>query len=170
MLGCVVLFHCVVSYMVTPVRIWPFKDDMTTVTADLVVKFLDVFQMPIFFVLAGFFAATLYVQRGAGEFARNRAMRIGLPFAVGWLILHPLFHGGFVFARTAQSSRSLMGGLDAVRAALMDGSLFFQNSTMHLWFIYDLIYFYVLMLALAPIVMRAPAAWREWALVTFGAR
>jgi hypothetical protein len=90
-----------------------------------------------------------------------------LPFAVGWMILHPIVGAGFVFARAAQAG-SLSDGMAAVGTSLADGSLLFRNSTMHLWFMYDLIFFYAAMLILAPIIMSAPATWRKGALAAFG--
>lgn len=166
MIFLVVLFHCVLSYIVSPSRIWTFKDEMTTFSADIIVRFVHVFTLPTFFMLAGFFSAMLYLQRGAGVFVRSRATRIALPFAVGWMILHPVVGAGFVFANAAQS-RSLAEGLATVGAALMDGSLFFRDSTWHLWFMYDLMFFYAAMLALVPIVMRLPPASRAVALAIF---
>jgi glucans biosynthesis protein C len=168
MLFLVVLYHCLLSYIVAPSRNWGFKDQMTTAAADLVLRFVHAFTLPTFFMLAGFFSAMLYLRRGPEAFARNRAMRIALPFAVGWMILHPFVAAGFVFAKSAQSS-SWGTGLAAVGAAIADGSLLFPNSTMHLWFMYDLVIFYLVVLALAPLVMRVPAAWRERAVDLFGA-
>lgn len=168
MIFLVVLYHCLLSYIVTPSRNWTFKDEMTTFLADIVIRFIHVFTLPTFFMLAGFFSAMLYLQRGAGAFVRSRAIRISLPFAVAWMILHPVVGAGFVFANTAQSS-SLGNGLAAAGAAVMDGSLFFPDSTMHLWFMYDLMFFYVAMLVLVPIVTRLPATWRRGALSIFAA-
>lgn len=50
----------------------------------------------------------------------------------------------------------------------MNGSLLFPDNTMHLWFMYDLIFFYAVALALVPLVLRVPAAWRAGALRFFG--
>jgi len=167
MLFFVVLFHCLLSYIVAPSRNWRFKDEMTTPVADLVVAFIHAFTLPTFFMLAGFFSAMLYLRSGAEMFARNRALRIALPFAVGWTILHPVVGAGYVFANGVQSG-SLGDGLAAAGAALVDGSLLFRDSTLHLWFMYDLLFFYAIALVLAPMVMRVPAAWRERALALFG--
>jgi glucan biosynthesis protein C len=167
MLFCVVLYHCLLSYTVAPSRIWTFKDGMTTITADLAVGFIHTFTLPTFFMLAGFFSAMLYLQRGAESFARNRVTRIALPFVVGWLVLHPLVGGGLLFAKAAQAS-SLADGMIAVRRGFSDGILLFPDNTLHLWFMYDLIFFYAAILTLAPVIMRVPAAWREGALVLFG--
>lgn len=167
MLSLVILYHCVLSYIVAPSRNWTFKDETTTLVADLIVRLIHVFTLPTFFMMAGFFSAMLYLRRGAAEFARNRAARIALPFVVGWIILHPIIGAGFVFANTAQTG-SLSDGIAAVGESLADGSLLFRDSTMHLWFMYDLIFFYAAILALAPITLSAPATWREAALAAFG--
>jgi hypothetical protein len=167
MLSLVVLYHCVLSYVVGPSRNWPFKDQMTTIGADVAVRFVHAFTLPTFFMLAGFFSAMLYLRRGATEFARNRAARIALPFAAGWMILHPIVGAGFVFANAMQS-RSLGEGMAAVGRSIANGSLLFPNNTMHLWFMYDLIFFYAAMLVLAPTILRVPATWRDTALGAFG--
>lgn len=167
MLSLVILYHCVLSYVVAPSRNWTFKDEMTTLVADIIVRFIHTFTLPTFFMMAGFFSAMLYLRRGAAEFARNRAARIALPFVIGWLVLHPIVGAGFVFARVAQMG-SLSDAMAAVGTALANGSLLFRDSTMHLWFMYDLLFFYAAVLALAPIVLRAPATWRDAALAAFG--
>ena len=167
MLSLVILYHCVLSYVVAPSRNWTFKDDMTTLGADLIVRFIHAFTLPTFFMMAGFFSAMLYLRRGAAEFVRNRAARIALPFAVGWMILHPIVGAGFVFANAAQMG-SLSDGIAAAGASIADGSLLLRDSTMHLWFMYDLIFFYAAILALAPIILSVPATWREAALAAFG--
>ncbi len=156
-----VVIHSVISYgAIEYGRGWGYDDTATTPVADLIVIFIHVFRMPIFFVLAGFFAALLYLRRGPAGLARNRVVRIVIPFVIGWAVLFPLVAGGFVFANTAQAV-SIAAGLAAVREGIAQGYLLFGNSTMHLWFLYDLIYFYAAALLLAPLIMRLPAAWRE---------
>jgi peptidoglycan/LPS O-acetylase OafA/YrhL len=145
---------------------WPFKDDMTTGVADYIVRFVHIFTLPTFFMLAGFFSAMLYLRRGPEEFTHNRAIRIALPFAVGWLVLHPFVTAGFRFA-TAAKGASLAEGWAAVQAALADGSLFFPDSTIHLWFMYNLIFYYAVALALVPLILCVPSAWRDRALALF---
>ena len=125
-------------------------------------EFVHVFTLPTFFILAGFFSAMLYLRRGPQEFTHNRALRIALPFAVGWMILHPFVGAGFIFARAAKAA-SLAEGWEAVQTALFDGSLLFVDSTIHLWFMYNLIFYYAVALALVPLVLGVPAAWRDGA-------
>src|SRR5690606_10311224 len=59
----------------------------------LIVVFIHSFRMPIFFVMAGFFAALLRDRRGARGLIVNRFQRIVIPFVVGWFILFPLVAG-----------------------------------------------------------------------------
>src|SRR5215475_2510561 len=66
---------------------WPWKDGATTAVFDASLGLIHVFRMPVFYVLAGFFAALLLEHRGPAGFVRNRAIRILLPFCAGWLVL-----------------------------------------------------------------------------------
>ena len=50
---------------------------------------IHVFRLPLFFLIAGFFAALVANSRGTGAFLRNRAIRIGVPLAVGVLLVVP---------------------------------------------------------------------------------
>jgi glucan biosynthesis protein C len=162
-----IVLHSVVSYTVVDLgAAWPYGDQSTSASADVLVGFVHIFRMPIFFVLAGFFSAMLYLRRGSAGLVRNRATRIAVPFAIGWAILHPLVIGGFTFANVAQAG-SISEGLIAFQAGISDGALLFINSTLHLWFLYYLIYFYVAAVVLTPVVIRLPTTWSESSLRAF---
>jgi glucan biosynthesis protein C len=152
------VFHTVISYAVSKRAAWSYHDAATTLVADIIVDFTHIFRMPIFFVLAGFFAAMLYMKRSPGGLASNRAMRIVVPFVIGWAALHPLVISGAVFANVAQA-RSIDFGLLVVSARFRNGSLFFPDNTLHLWFLYYLIYFYALAFLLSALAPRLPATW-----------
>lgn len=51
---------------------------------------IHVFRLPLFFLVAGFFAALVVNTRGTGSFLRNRVVRIGIPFAVCLVAVVPL--------------------------------------------------------------------------------
>ncbi len=92
--------------------------------------------MPIFFVLAGFFARLLWQRRGPVVFLRNRAERILVPFVVAWPLLYIW-------------DRSHFGSQTVVR-------------TMHLWFLYYLIYLYPAAVLSGWLVRRyVPVSWQE---------
>ncbi len=51
---------------------------------------IHVFRLPLFFLVAGFFAALLLDSRGLADLLRNRAIRIGVPLVLGVLTVAPL--------------------------------------------------------------------------------
>jgi peptidoglycan/LPS O-acetylase OafA/YrhL len=88
MIGGVVL-HSAVMFMVSDVG-WPVRDHARSVLADLCVLVLHGFRMPLFFVLAGFFAARTLSERGAAVFLRRRARRVLLPLLFAFAVILPL--------------------------------------------------------------------------------
>jgi len=85
LLGIVV--HAGLSYSHMPrSALWPFKDARATVVADVAMTASGLFRMPVFFLLAGFFAALLYEKRGRAGLLRDRLKRIALPFLAGWVL------------------------------------------------------------------------------------
>lgn len=145
--------------------IWPFKDRSVSPINDLIVLGIHVFRMPIFYAIAGFFAALIYLRRGARGLATNRAGRILFPAIIGWLILSPLVKLGFPFSRAALDS-SLPDAWRTLWADMRLGMLY-GDSTIHLWFLYYLLMFYVAALLLAPAFLRLPERWRNGAQRTF---
>src|SRR5213075_3264990 len=57
---------------------------------DLVFHFIHSFRMPLFFVLAGFFAALLVEKRGMWGTLKDRAARVLAPLVVGSVTLLPV--------------------------------------------------------------------------------
>jgi peptidoglycan/LPS O-acetylase OafA/YrhL len=147
------VLHSAANYTVTPLgEAWPYQDAQTSRLFDFLVFIVHLFRMPTFFVIAGFFAAFLYVREGGRGFLRHRARRILLPLVAAWLVTAPLVGAGFFFAHARQS------GWDAA-VALMNGAS--ANNTggaslMHLWFLYYLSIFYVVCAATAPLLRRLP--------------
>jgi fucose 4-O-acetylase-like acetyltransferase len=127
---------------------WPWKDGSTTGLFDVSLGLIHVFRMPVFYVLAGFFAALLYERRGARAFVRNRVIRILVPFAVGWAILFPLVKVIAIGAmRIEGPSANPSGSLEVFSLREVFGRL----DPMHLWFLEYLVFFYVLVLVLVPL-------------------
>jgi peptidoglycan/LPS O-acetylase OafA/YrhL len=128
---------------------WPWKDGTTTGVFDVSLGFIHVFRMPVFYVMAGFFAALLLEQRGRTAFVRNRAARILVPFAAGWLLLFPLVAalqtaGLHLDAPDSGLSAALafLGSLDVLRR---------RPDFMHLWFLEYLLLFYAVAVAATPL-------------------
>lgn len=119
---------------------WHAKDAGTYVWADWIVRILNEWHMPLFFVLAGMSAFYAIRAYGAGPVMRERVLRLLVPFLVG----------GVLFA-TPQAFIERAGSFMPMREKLMpfSGSLidFFEASFgfgdypkvsfgfYHLWFI-----------------------------------
>jgi surface polysaccharide O-acyltransferase-like enzyme len=130
---------------------WPYQDAQTSVVFDLLLFLIHVFRMPVFFIAAGFFGALLYGRDGARGFARNRMRRVLLPFLIFWATVMPLAGLGVVFTQTRAYGAPLNG-------LVSDVPLWRQPILGHLWFLYDLLIFYTVALAIVPLARRAPAA------------
>jgi hypothetical protein len=143
------------GYVTFPTQyVWPFKDPAPSAFFDLLVMFIHTFRMPVFFVIAGFFAAFLYTTRGALTLFHNRARRIALPLACAWLILFPLVIVASGFARARSSVPVAFDPNDLTLGRLL-------NHLMHLWFLYDLLVLYGAALLAMPLVQRIPQETRE---------
>ena len=160
------VLHSAISYGVIEYgAAWPYKDTSTNALLDVVVFFIHIFRMPIFYAMAGFFAAMLYLRRGPGGLARNRATRILVPFVIGWIVLFPPILLGFVFSQASRAG-TIADALNAVSARIASGELYLDG-TAHLWFLEYLLLLYVAALLAAPAVRRLPASWRSGTLNLF---
>jgi len=85
----VVLFHAVAAYStVTPH--WSVHDG-SSFTADIIREVFDVFMMPIFFFVAGYFALPSLLKKGAWKFLRGKFIRLGIPWLFAVFGIIPLF-------------------------------------------------------------------------------
>ncbi len=137
-----VYLHAAVAY--SEYGSWPWKDGSTTAVFDVSLGLIHVFRMPVFYVLAGFFAALLYDRRGARGFVQNRAIRILVPFAVGWAVLFPL-------VKVLAIGAARLDGPSRPLEAFTLREVFGRLDPMHLWFLEYLVFFYVLALVVVPL-------------------
>jgi fucose 4-O-acetylase-like acetyltransferase len=149
------VLHSAMAYVTFPTHgVWPFKDTYPHAAFDLLVMFIHTFRMPVFFVIAGFFAAFLYVMRGAHALLWNRAQRIALPLVCAWLVLFPLVIVVAGFARSRSSVQIPIDPQDLTIGRLL-------NHLMHLWFLYDLLILYGTALLVMLLVQRIPQNLRD---------
>jgi glucan biosynthesis protein C len=146
-----IAFHCAIAYdssTAADLKQWPTSE---------VLGFLVVgshgFRMPLFFILAGFFAALLFSRRTRLGFACDRTVRIGAPFLAGWLLLSPIVGAGLVFT-IAAFFLTQGQAIDLAWRMFKAGDFFLQDETLHLWFLHYLLMFYAAMLLLAPLAAR----------------
>jgi glucan biosynthesis protein C len=147
-----IVLHVVINHTTGPSPL-PFRDTQTTPLADLTLVFIHAFRMPVFFILAGYFVALLVARRGYKGMLAHRLRRLALPFAIFWPVL--------IICTTVLMLVYLH--LMAYGTAGIDLSLISKKSkaaspfnTMHMWFIYYLIWFCVFTALLAPAAARMP--------------
>lgn len=138
-----VLFHAALAYSPLTHAYIPTADRAQSVAVDLCIWFLHLFRMPLFFLAAGFFAAMLVAKRGLGGLFRNRLRRIALPFVIFWPLVHAaLSYSTLQAAATVQNPSPLLA---IIRQFSQSQGLPEQlPGTGHLWFLYYLLFFYVL--------------------------
>ena len=119
------------------------------------------FRMSAFFLIAGFFARVLVERRGVKAFVKDRAKRVALPLvlfsivvgltsALGF-VLGALPHGVDFLMSLAQSAQPQPGAAPAPQADAAAALGGFNLG--HLWFLYYLLIFYVLALAIRWLVV-----------------
>ncbi|MEX1128961.1 MAG: acyltransferase family protein [Vicinamibacterales bacterium] len=155
------VLHSAASYTVNPLReVWPFRDAQAHIGFDLLIFGIHVFRMPVFFVMAGFFGALLYRRDGAWGFVHNRARRVLLPLVLFWALVIPLVALGFLFAvGQAAGDTGLVG--------LPQGSILREPILGHLWFLYNLLFYYAAAVMVVPIASRLSASVRARAHTAF---
>src|SRR3546814_3362750 len=71
-----VFFHAALAYSPVMSGFFPTADRQTSAWVDVVVWGLHLVRMPLFFLVAGFFAAWVIDRRGGTALARQRVRRI----------------------------------------------------------------------------------------------
>ena len=116
---------------------WPLKDPQSNhIFMDYIVYYIHMFRMPIFFVIAGFFGAMLFFERGHKKMLKNRIDRILYPLIVFVLILAPTikFSSAYSTGMFAQDANALNAALEPFYYL----ANWMPERTYHLWFLYYL--------------------------------
>ncbi len=128
-------------------ELWYFYDSTGSEIMAPLCGVIHVYRMPIFFMLAGFFAALLMAKRGIRGLIRNRFDRIALPLAASLILIVPLIYYASEFAWSQRGATPVGFGVD-------DGFKgMFCDNLYHFWFLWFLLIFY----SLTAIVVRASA-------------
>ncbi|PJI97810.1 glucan biosynthesis protein C [Acidovorax sp. 69] len=145
-----IVLHVSVIYMSRPSPL-PWHDNLSTPVADLLVAVIHAFRMPVFFILAGFFVSLLVHRRGLAGMVRHRLRRLGLPFVVFWPPLFVLcaMLGLAFLHRMADGTWGLDRSLLPPSPNVPKGP-----STMHLWFLWMLLW----LAALTPVLWATVCA------------
>lgn len=117
---------------------WYFFDESSSSLLAPLCVIIHTYRMPLFFVLAGFFASMLISRRGLNGLISNRVHRVAVPLVASLILLVPLIHAA---ANLVQSDQSRFGL--SVDEAISSG-LTSRFSLHHLWFLWHLTIFYAL--------------------------
>ena len=104
---------------------------------DIFGHWLHLFRMPVFFIIAGFFACLLIENKGIKSFLKHRTKRVLLPF----IVFFPLLAGLFLHAlKWGSQFQETLPPIFTLFEQVKD----LPPSTMHLWFLWNLFGFSVL--------------------------
>lgn len=131
-----IVLHVAVNHLAGD-SVLPWRDRETSMVADLTLVFIHAFRMPVFFILAGFFVAMLASRRGYGGMLKHRLRRIGLPFIIFW----PLVFAGMGTLAMLYVHLMVKGTLGLDPAIMPVDPVRPVINTMHMWFIYYLLWF-----------------------------
>jgi len=140
-----VLFHAALAYSSMLHGLWLSADSQQSAAVDVVGFFTHLFRMPLFFLIAGFFAAYLVATRGMKGFMVNRAKRVLLPLVIFlplclWAVVSAMLNA----ANTVENKSPVLAMVAKALANPAEAPPPPPPTTMHLWFLYVLVFLYLL--------------------------
>ncbi|HEV7609333.1 MAG TPA: acyltransferase family protein [Steroidobacteraceae bacterium] len=151
-----VAFHAALSFLGGPPGTWFAADNSSNALLGDAAFVTHIFRMSLFFFIAGYFGRLLYLKLGARSFWANRATRILIPLVAGWVVLSPIISFLWITGLT----KAFGGKLPPTPAMPAD---FFPLG--HLWFLYQLLIIYVVVITARSLVARLDPAQRLRGLV-----
>ena len=162
MLG--IVLHGATFYLVAPPATMPIPTDRNhAYIFDVLFHFIHSFRMPTFFVLAGFFTSLLIEKRGVWGTYKNRAFRVLAPLLAAMVTVLPLtavFMLDFMISVRFGTHDILPDRMQLRQLGkeLQDAGVpVDQPSLGHLWFLYYLCFFYLLIPLCQFLVKRSQA-------------
>ena len=152
--------------MQAEVSLWLAWDVQADPVYDLLIYVIHAFRMPVFFLLAGFFAHRLYSLLGAGRFLRHRARRVLVPFVGAMLTVIPISYVLGYYGALARVPPTGVHDLSSYLAYVTiptSGRL--EVLPLHLWFLEYLLVLYVLTVPAVTLVERIPGRWCDAAIL-----
>ena len=137
-----IFFHAALAYSPMLSSVWLTADSQTSTAMDAAAWFSHLFRMPLFFLIAGFFSCYLIQKRGLWGFLKNRAVRVLIPFVIFLPAVLAAFMIIIGWSLETVEQPSPMLQLIAYMSAVPDAPPP-PVTTTHLWFLYNLIQFYI---------------------------
>jgi len=142
-----IFFHAAIAYSPIMNDVWLSSDPSNSVALDSAAWFTHLFRMPLFFLIAGFFSCYLIEKRGMGGFLKNRAIRILVPFVIFLPLIWASFAMIVKWAMLNVANPSPILQLIVAMANVPDAPPP-PVTTTHLWFLYNLLQFYLVYMVL----------------------
>ena len=161
-----ILFHAAMLYLAAPPPSMPIPTDPNNWFGfDILFGFIHSFRMPVFFVLAGFFASLLVDRRGLRGALKNRAARVAAPLALALILILPptgLLQIDFMLSARFGTHTLIPepAAVAALLAELAAKGMPVQPALGHLWFLYYLCFFYLLLPACRALVRIEGFNWQ----------
>ena len=138
-----IFFHAALAYTPSLSNLWLGAGPESSVIFEQVAWFSHTFRMPLFFLIAGFFALLLLNRRGVKGFILHRVKRIGLPFIVFTPLMLITVFISVGWATTNVQNPSPMIGFMKYMMSNPEAAQEMETpqTTMHMWFLYYLMQF-----------------------------
>ncbi len=156
-----IVLHTTMSFFL-PI---PAQDVSQSATLGVLFFLIHTWRMTTFFIIAGLFARLVIERRGARGFVADRARRIVAPLLVGWIVLVPPTIAALIWGVTRSADPAIAA---AVRNPPIVPAGAFPLA--HLWFLYYLVLFYVLLLTVRGVFLKLDPAARASTLLDTGLR
>jgi hypothetical protein len=142
----VVLYHAAGAYS-TVAPYWPVHEE-SSIVADGIRELFDVFMMPVFFFLAGYFTLPSLHRQGTLRFLTGKFRRLGVPWLLALFFIIPMsLHftrvkaiPDLVHPPFCQSWMKYLAGLGTFRIGLLSMD---KTNQMHFWFLSLLLTFFL---------------------------
>ena len=121
-----IVLHAALPYMPNVEAFWP-ADESSSHVINTIFQFIHIWRMPLFFILAGFFANLFISKKSWKSWWGNRFLRIGLPIIVFFPLMSLTLPWIFKYGKTGEF-------------------IFFysdEGQPFHLWFLWQLMIFVI---------------------------
>ena len=131
--------------------IWPADDDQSVLLL-VIFDFIHAWRMPVFFLLAGFFANLVLDRRPTSAFVLDRLRRIALPLVFFGAVMAVLIPTIWVYGWYGVTSWQIFQDVLRDRQSLGSSG----DLVAHLWFLYYLLLMYAALIAIRSLPKFRP--------------
>lgn len=133
-----VFIHAAISYIPTNLvdLHWGIREGETSSIVDALFWWVHACRLPLFFVIAGFFATMVLETKGTKGFATHRLKRLLLPFLVGLLAMLP---PAYLYFWACGVVTGQVGNPSIFAFEIAPDTFAQMLGPMHLWFLQDLL-------------------------------